>query len=280
MNEGELHAQFHELGFEIPHSSVKRWSRQNLLPRPDVATSRGTGGGRGRSADWPDATVEQAAAIYALRNQDYPGRKKRISPKTIIAIRVFANTFFVWLEEYRHNTDDPLLGDFRNRFFSDVDVPSKFVRETDRRNDKAKASGSRLAFYDGAREALAVKWITAVEKVSLGVPLTTSVTIRYYFARLLPKTQDPVASTRIPLCYLMSTAAKSRSDRIEINALSYSELKGLAKLVIEDEAFLGVKLDAEGWIGVKDEQDWSDLEDQVTTSILSFSERALAGGMA
>jgi hypothetical protein len=282
MNERELHARFSELDFELPHSSVKRWSRQGLLPQPDVTTSRGLSGGRGRAADWPKATVKQAAAIYAIRNQEYPGKKKRIAPKTVAAIRGFANTFFEWLEKYRDNIDDPQLNEFSNRFFTpiDVKVPSEYVKETDRRNIKGEVRTWRLALFDEAREALAAKWIASVEKAALDIRVTTPVTIRYYFGRVEPKKQDPEENARVPLCYLISVALTSKIDMVQVIALEFSKLKELPRLVTEDDAFLGVKLQDEGWIKASDSGQQSHLLDKVTASIPPFDERSLAEGGA
>lgn len=280
MNEHQLHTRFRELGFELPHSSIKRWSRQGLLPQPTVAMSRGTGGGRGRAADWPEKTVEQAAAIYSIRNQGYPGLERRIAPHTIATIRGFANTFFMWLEEYRTNVDDPQLGAFNNRFFTaiDVKVPSEYVKETDTRNDKGEVWTWRDALFDEARETLAVKWITAVEKVGLGISVTTPVTIRYYFGRVEPKKQDPEENARIPLCYLVSVVLTSKIDRVQVIALEFSKLKGLPRLVADDDALLGVKLQEEGWIKVTDTEQQSDLADKVTASIPPFEEELVVEG--
>jgi hypothetical protein len=282
MNVRELHVRFRELGFELPHSSIKRWSLQGLLPQPNIAASRGVGGGRGRTADWPEATVEQAAAIYAIRNQEYPGQKKRIAPKTVTTIRSFANTFFLSLEEYRENIDDPQLNGFSNRFFTpiDVKVPSKFVKETDSKNDKGEVWSWRPALYDEAHEALAVKWIATVEKVALGIPVTTPVTIRYYFGRMEPQKQDPEENARIPLCYLIGVALTSKIDMVQVIALEFSKLKELPRLVTEDDAFLAVKLQDEGWIKASDTGQQSDLVDKVVASIPPFEERLLAEGGA
>jgi hypothetical protein len=277
-NERELHARFRELGFELPHSSIKRWSRQELLPKPSIVTSRGVGGERGHAAEWPEATVEQAAAIYAIRNQGYPGRKKRIAPKTVVAIRGFANTFFAWLEEYRTNVNDPQLGDFSNRFFTaiDVKVPSEYVKETDSRNYKGEVWTWRPALYDEAHEALAVRWIATVEKVALGVPLTTPITMRYFFGRPKLKKLDLEENARIPLRYLIGVAITSKMDVVQVIARTFSEPKELARLATEDDALLGVKLLDEGWIKASDAGQQSDLVDKVAASIPPFEERVLA----
>lgn len=277
MNERELHVRFRELGFELPHSSIKRWSLQGILPQPKIAPSRGVGGGRGRTADWPEATVGQAAAIYAIRNQEYPGQKKRIAPKTVTTIRSFANTFFLWLEDLRDNNDDPQLNEFSNRFFTPIDVkiPSQYVKETDRRNNKGEVWTWRLALFDEAREALAAKWIATVEKVALGIPVTTHVTIRYYFGRFMPKELDPEEYARIPLRYLIGVAITSKMDVVQVIARTFSGPKELARLATEDDAFLGVKLEDKGWIKASDAGDQSDLENKVTASIPPLEERLL-----
>jgi len=281
MNERQLHIRFRELGFELPHSSVKRWSREKLLAQPTINSSRGTGGGRGREADWPEETLGQAAAIYSIRNQGYPGQKKRIAPHTISTVRNFANQFFASLEAYRTNVNDPLLDDFGDRFFSliDVKIPSAYVQETVARNDKGEVWTPRYVLFDEAHEALAVKWITAVEKVALGVPVTTLVTISYYFGRVELKKQYPQETEPIPLRYLLSVAAASEIDKVEVIAQEL-KLKGLPQRVAEDDALLGVKFRDEVWIGVKDEEQPSNLVDKVATSIPPFSKDLVSGGSA
>jgi hypothetical protein len=254
MNQEELHSRFGELGFELPHSTVKRLSRQKLLAKPRMVMSRGPGGGRGRSSDWPEETVAQAAAIYAIREQYYHGQKKRLSLKTVKTVQRFANTFFVQLEEYRNNTDDPDLGDFRNQFYGEVDLqePSNFVVEGEGANDTLPKRSWRLAFFNETYEALAVKWITAHERAMLGIPLTTPVTIRYYFG---PQSDTPAneggADRGSPLCYLFAVAMRSNIDRVHVTA-SPSDLEKLPQLAAEDDAFLGAKIEGEGWIRVSD----------------------------
>ncbi|MEI7827685.1 MAG: hypothetical protein WCI87_07835 [Euryarchaeota archaeon] len=239
-----------------------------MLPKPVVATSRGTGGGRGRAADWPEATVAQAAAIYSIRNQGYPGLKRRISPHTISTISGFANTFFMWLEQYRTNVNDPKLEDFGNRFFTSIDVkvPSEYVKDTDIRNDKGEVWKGRDALFDEAREALSVKWITTVEKVALGIPLMTPVTIRYYFGRIEPDRQEE--DTHAPLRYLIGAAMKSKIDMVRVISLSSSKLEQLPQ-VAEDDAFLGAKIEDEGWIRLSDSKDRGDVADRLTGWISS-----------
>jgi hypothetical protein len=279
MNEHELHERFLDLDFELPHTSIKRWSRQGLLPKPALSTSRGTGGGRGRIADWPEETVEQAAAIYAIRNQGYSGLKRRIVPHTISTIRSFANTFFKSLEDYRTNVNDPLLDDFSNRFFTmvDVKVPSAYVQDTDTKNDKGEVWKWRSVLFDEAHEAHAVKWITAVEKVALGVPVTTSVTISCYFGRVEHEQLASEENTLIPLCYLLSVAAKSKIDKVEVIAQE-SKLKELPRLVAEDDALLGVKLQDEVWLKVVDTEQPNDLVHKVKASIPLFADDLVLGG--
>lgn len=251
MNERELHARFRELGFELPHPSIKRWSRQGLLPQPGVAASRGVGRGRGRAADWPESTVKQAAAIYTMRNQGYPGQKKRISPKTVAAISGFANTFFVWLEEYRSNVNDPQLSAFYNRFYTpiDVKVPSEFIKENDRKNDKGEVWSWRPALFDEARESLAVKWIATVEKIELNIPVTSPLAIKYDFSRARPRGDDALENATIPMLYRFGSAEVSEADAIYVIALTFPEYENLALSFEKNTALVGFK-DRDGWTQV------------------------------
>jgi len=50
---------------DLPRSTLRNWAREGLIPGPEPYTKKGR---RGRFRDWPDEALEEAAAVWALRN--------------------------------------------------------------------------------------------------------------------------------------------------------------------------------------------------------------------
>jgi len=82
MNYKELQKRLRRLGISISEGTLRRWASAGLVPRPTTFFKRrkGTPGrppktlkfeqpSRGRFTDWPEDVVEQAAAIWAIRNK-------------------------------------------------------------------------------------------------------------------------------------------------------------------------------------------------------------------
>ncbi len=65
MNIVDVTDKLRTLGVTIPAGTIRRWSAEGLLPAPQRVQNPA---GRGRLSDWPDATVEEAAAVWALRH--------------------------------------------------------------------------------------------------------------------------------------------------------------------------------------------------------------------
>jgi hypothetical protein len=68
MDHGDFTKQLDEVGLgrtDLPRSTLRNWARAGLIPGPSPYTKKGK---RGRFRNWPDEAVEEAAAVWALRN--------------------------------------------------------------------------------------------------------------------------------------------------------------------------------------------------------------------
>ena len=65
MNIEAITQKLRALGVTVPAGTIRRWSAEGLVPAPQRVQNPA---GRGRLSDWPEATVEEAAAVWALRH--------------------------------------------------------------------------------------------------------------------------------------------------------------------------------------------------------------------
>jgi hypothetical protein len=68
MDHKDFTDQLTEVGLDskkLPRSTLRNWAREGLIPGPEPYTKKGR---QGRFRNWPDEAVEEAAAVWALRN--------------------------------------------------------------------------------------------------------------------------------------------------------------------------------------------------------------------
>ncbi len=65
MNIESVKDKLRALGVTIPTGTIRRWSAEGLIPPPLRVQNPD---GRGWLSDWPEATVEEAAAVWAVRH--------------------------------------------------------------------------------------------------------------------------------------------------------------------------------------------------------------------
>ncbi len=65
MNIESVTDKLRALGLMIPAGTIRRWSAEGLIPPPLRVQNPD---GRGWLSDWPEATVEEAAAVWAVRH--------------------------------------------------------------------------------------------------------------------------------------------------------------------------------------------------------------------
>jgi len=229
MNIQELKKKLSGLGITIPPSTLRNWQSEGLIS----ANSKG----KGSKVDWPESVIPTIAGIYAVR-RDSEGRVKRISVSDLKKVRDFANNFFATLERYRNNTDDPRLLDFYETIYTDVDFKEPITLPD------GSIARFRLLFLSEELHPLVMTWIATVEKLLLGIPVTTPAAITYYLCRRA-KGRDAYENAFIPKEYFLATAQLATTDLVQIATLP-------------DCATLRDKLDAifDTLVGVKTEEGW------------------------
>jgi len=132
MNIEDITTRLHSLGVDIPPGTLRRWAAEGLISPPQRTQNPH---GRGRLSDWPEASVEEAAACWALRHFN-----TRWATPTVDAIKRTRR----------------LVGKLR-------DTPFDILKAG------LKPDGSRaMFFFSYELHPLIVLWVTAVEKARRG----------------------------------------------------------------------------------------------------------------
>ena len=70
LSHGEFQARVQAaLGFSIGLSTLKRWAYEGIITRPQRYRT-GKGGKKGRAVKWSPRAVEEACAVWAIRNSN------------------------------------------------------------------------------------------------------------------------------------------------------------------------------------------------------------------
>jgi hypothetical protein len=132
MNIEEFTARLRKLGLDIPAGTLRRWAAEGLISPPQRTQNPH---GRGRLSNWPEATLEEAAACWAVRHFN-----TRWATPTTDAIRQTRQL----AEKIRETPFDVLKAEI-------------------------KPDGSRgMFFFSYEMHPLVVLWVTAVEKARQG----------------------------------------------------------------------------------------------------------------
>jgi hypothetical protein len=101
------------LGVDVTMATVRNWAKQGLIPSYEPLQS-GKGGRGGRPTNWPPEAVEEAAAVWAVKE----AAETRLTPKEIRDIQMIGvRTFYTPQAYYTWSHDVPLTGPIpRDRF--------------------------------------------------------------------------------------------------------------------------------------------------------------------
>jgi hypothetical protein len=102
MDSDELVSQLHNLGIDVPKGTLRRWASEGLIKGPEPVGRKGR---RGRFMSWSSESLEQAAAIYVIR--DCYGHKKKI--KSLLAVKELVDRFYAIVNEFREKEDPQVL---------------------------------------------------------------------------------------------------------------------------------------------------------------------------
>lgn len=178
------------LDVRIPKGTLRRWAWEGLVSGPTPYGRKGQRGGR--FVSWPPETVENAAVIYTLRNENIPlasietrgtprasGRnkdKKTIPTKTLLASKAKVDSFYASLDEAskggRPFAMSPLLVPANPLYLSGSAV-IKFRRV----QKKQGTNKTGTVFGDARMQNLIIMWIATLEKIRHGKPLDSPVAV-------------------------------------------------------------------------------------------------------
>lgn len=135
MNIEEFTDRLHRLGIDVPAGTLRRWAAEGLVTAPRRVQNPA---GRGRLSDWPETSVEEAAACWAVRHLTTRGAAPNV--ETMQRVRLLS----------RKLSETPfgiITGD-------------------------VKPDGTRgLFLFSSALHPLVVNWAVTVEKVRRGWPV-------------------------------------------------------------------------------------------------------------
>jgi len=147
---------------ELPINTVRRWSAQNLLPKPE-SIYNAPEGGRGRYGEWPLETVEQAAAIYMAKNSIQTATIRRVKLGMLKKAKRLVDEFYTIVDEFSQTGDPKVLLKF-DVMLTSVELPD----------------GKRGVVFGGwDLNTLVITWIATLEKVRHHKPLFEPKTVRF-----------------------------------------------------------------------------------------------------
>lgn len=153
----ELREWLQKFGIDISEKTLRRWGEAHLIEdhRPGLP-----GRGRENAEDWPEAALENACAVWAVRH--YSLQTKRLSPKVIKRIKAVAEHLYVSPLAYYTlpHVVGPLLR-FRKIPYEDVRV--QFATEMFPVLDLVP--GKNIKEKTSLLNALIRTWIATCEKV-------------------------------------------------------------------------------------------------------------------
>jgi hypothetical protein len=164
----EVLARLYALGLDIKLSTLKRWAYEGLIEKPQ-RYKKGKGGKKGRAVKWSMRAVEEACAVWAVRNSNItkvPPSKSRIEEVKHEVERVYRYPAAIYI--LRRLVKSPLKRD-------DDDSPSDVftVLNTDKVTMKL--------VDDDEMHKLITAWITAIEKARKGWPIPEPVKVIFHW---------------------------------------------------------------------------------------------------
>lgn len=174
MDSDELVSQLHNLGFDVPKGTLRRWASEGLIKGPAPVGRKGK---RGRFMSWPSETVEQAAAIYVIR--DCYGPKKKI--RSLLAVKELVDRFYAIVNEFREKEDPQIL-----KKFDKLLEPGKL------------ADGTKGYIYGSPEiHPLFVMYVVTLEKIRGNKPLFEPVKVVFNWNQHLISDEDGKESFKL-----------------------------------------------------------------------------------
>ena len=135
MNIKEFTDRLHRLGIDVPAGTLRRWAAEGLVTAPQRVQNPA---GRGRLSDWPETSVEEAAACWAVRHLTTRGASPNV--ETLQRVRLLSRKLY--------------------------ETPFGIIR------GDVKPDGTRgLFLFSSELHPLVGNWAVTVEKVRRGWPV-------------------------------------------------------------------------------------------------------------
>ena len=167
MDSDELVSKLRNLGIDVPKGTLRRWASEGLIKGPKPV---GRKGARGRFMSWPPEAVEQAAAVYVIR--DLYGPKKKI--KILLSVKALVDRFYAIINEFC-KTEEPLL----------LEEFDKLLAPTTR------ADGKKGYVYGSSEmHPLFVTYVVALEKIRGKKPLFEPIEVAFNWNQHLIRDED------------------------------------------------------------------------------------------
>jgi hypothetical protein len=159
MRINELVKSLKKLGeIDVPEGTIKRWAytERTIRDTPPQPVQKG----RGKASNWPEAALEEAAAVWAVRH--YAKNTARLSPQVIKYVNEVAN--HLYMSPLAYYTLPSVVGPLlRFRQISYEDVIVQFA--TDEAPVLNLVPGKNYAQKIDLLNELIATWISAREKV-------------------------------------------------------------------------------------------------------------------
>ena len=160
----QLIERFEQLtGKRIPANTIKKWAHTEKVISKPIEGGKGgrVKGGNARKADWPTKALEEAGAVWAVREKyrTDSGKKKTLSTDQICVIKRAAERLDK--EPFAIYTFQPIVGPLSTHHLTREKIDMTFVGEdTDGLDLFLREDDAKKVFNE-----LVVAWIAAVEKV-------------------------------------------------------------------------------------------------------------------
>lgn len=153
----ELKDRLKEVGAPVTEKTLRQWGEEHKIENHQPNPFRT---GRGHAEDWPEKALEEACAMWALRNSKSVAL--RLSPEIIETIKRSASLLYI--SPYALYTLPPMRGGLlRNPVIPYEQIKMTFISERPEEVSLFPGENDEKKFE--ALSSLIITWIAALEKV-------------------------------------------------------------------------------------------------------------------
>lgn len=164
----ELQSKLKELDVIIPAGTIRRWAAEGII-KPPTRRSKSKGEGRGSVSDWSQQTLEEIAAVWAVKRY---GTASRDVAGVVRTAKMWAEIFY----------DDPISWkQRRSLLYNELYAEGGFVEShlPKEVRDLGFKGLSKTAFWIDEWDF--TEWVAAIEKVRAGCSVSKHVYVTFVF---------------------------------------------------------------------------------------------------